>query len=163
MPGTIDARLAELGLTLPEATAPAANYIPLVRTGNLVFVSGQVSIGTEGPILGQLRAGDQVEGAPPQGSAMAVAVHAARASGLALLAQAKAATGDLDRVARVVKLTGFVNSAPDFRQQPQVVNGCSDLMVEVFGDAGRHSRSAVGASSLPLGVMVEVEGVFEIG
>jgi len=162
MAGEIDARLAELGITLPEPKAPVANYVPWVQIGALLFVSGQVSLGPEGPITGQLSAGDHAEGPPAEGSSLARAIAAARVSGLNLIAQVRAATGDLDRVARVVKLTGFVNSAGDFTQQPVVINGCSDLMVAVFGDKGQHSRSAVGVAALPLGVMVEVEGIFEI-
>ncbi|MEM1344041.1 MAG: RidA family protein [Pseudomonadota bacterium] len=162
MSATIETRLAELGITLPEPTAPVANYVPYVQSGNLLFVSGQISLGAEGPIVGQLSAADHVDGAPPEGSAIAAAQAAARQCGLALIAQAKAALGDLDRVTRVVKLSGFVNSTGSFNQQPQVVNGCSDLMVEVFGEAGRHARAAVGVSSLPLGVIVEVEAIFEV-
>ncbi|MEZ5685490.1 MAG: RidA family protein [Paracoccaceae bacterium] len=152
MTGKIDARLAELGITLPDAPAPAANYVPFVRTGSQLFVSGQISNGPEGLIRGKLGASMDVgEGA-----------LAARFCGLALIAQARAALGDLDRVKRVVKLVGFVNSTPEFIDQPKVVNGCSDLMVEVFGEAGRHARSAVSAVSLPLGVAVEIEAIFEI-
>lgn len=149
---SIESTLAEKGITLPEAPAPAANYVPFVRSGNLVFVSGQVSADENGLITGKLGAGFSVE----QGAA------AARRCGLSLIAQVKAAIGDLDRVTRVVKLTGFVNSTPDFTDQPKVINGCSDLMVEVFGDAGRHSRAAVSAPSLPFGVAVEIEAVFEV-
>lgn len=153
MPQKIEARLAELGLTLPDAPAPAANYVPFVRSGNLLFVSGQISQGPEGMIRGKL--GTDLDVA--QGAA------AARSCALALLAQARAGCGgDLDRVKRVVKLTAFVNSAPDFTEQPEVVNGASDLLVEVMGDAGRHSRSAVSAGALPRGVAVEIEGIFEI-
>ncbi|TMV94558.1 RidA family protein [Thioclava sp. BHET1] len=149
---TIEARLAELGITLPDAPMPAANYVPFVRTGNQLFVSGQISNGPDGLIKGRLGADmDVAEGA-----------LAARFCGLALIAQAKAAIGDLDKIARVVKLTGFVNSTADFIDQPKVINGCSDLMVEVFGDTGRHARSAVSAASLPLGVAVEIEAIFEI-
>ncbi|MGF1446151.1 MAG: RidA family protein [Pikeienuella sp.] len=162
MTGRIDARLTELGIVLPEPKAPVANYVPFVLAGGLLYVSGQVSLGPQGPITGQLTGADQVDGTAPDGSPMAKAVGAARASGLSLIAQIKAATGDLDRLTRVVKLTGFVNSAPDFTQQPVVINGCSDLMVDVFGAAGRHARSAVGVAALPLGVMVEIEGIFEI-
>ncbi|KEO52646.1 RidA family protein [Thioclava pacifica] len=148
----IEARLAELGITLPEAPMPAANYVPFVRTGNQLFVSGQISNGPEGLILGKLgESMDVAEGA-----------MAARFCGLALIAQAKAALGDLDKIKRVVKLVGFVNSTVDFTDQPKVVNGCSDLMVEVFGEAGRHARSAVSAASLPLGVSVEIEAIFEV-
>ena len=149
---TIEARLAELGITLPEAPMPAANYVPFVRSGNQLFVSGQISNGPDGLIKGRLGADmDVAEGA-----------LAARFCGLALIAQAKAAIGDLDKIARVVKLTGFVNSTADFTDQPKVINGCSDLMVEIFGDTGRHARSAVSAASLPLGVAVEIEAIFEI-
>ncbi len=162
MVGTVDARLAELGITLAPAMAPAANYVPWVTTGPLLFVSGQVSVGPDGPIRGQLTAADQVEGAVAEGSALARAQGAARQCGLNLLSQAKAAVGDLDRIARVVKLVGFVNSAPDFAQQHLVVNGCSGLMAEVFGEAGAHARSAVGVAALPLGVLVEVEAIFEL-
>lgn len=147
-----DARLSELNITLPDAPAPAANYVPYVIAGNLLFVSGQISAGPDGLIRGRL--GDDLDAA--------AGAAAARACGLALLAQARAALGTLDRVARVVKLTGFVNSTPGFTDQPEVVNGCSDLMVEVFGDKGRHARAAVSAAALPRGVAVEVEAVFEI-
>jgi enamine deaminase RidA (YjgF/YER057c/UK114 family) len=150
---SIDARLKELGISLPEAPAPAANYVPYVISGPLVFVSGQISRDDNGLITGKLGGGLTIE----QGQA------AARACALALIAQLRAACGgDLGRLRRVVKLTAFVNCTPDFTDQPQVVNGASDLMVAVFGDAGRHARAAVGAPSLPLGVAVEVEGVFEI-
>ena len=149
----IDRRLADLGITLPEAPAPAANYVPYVISGKLVFVSGQISRDADGLVTGRL--GDGLEVAAGQA--------AARSCALALIAQLKAALGgDLDRLVRVVKLTGFVNAAPGFTDHPAVINGASDLMVEVFGDAGRHARAAVGSSSLPLGVAVEVEGVFEI-
>lgn len=149
---SIEARLKDLNITLPDAPAPAANYVPFVQTGNLVFVSGQISAGENGLITGKLGADLDVEA----GQA------AARRCGLALIAQLKAAIGDLDRVVRVVKLGGFVNSTADFTDQPKVVNGCSDLMVEVFGDAGRHARAAVSAGSLPLGVAVEVDAIFEV-
>lgn len=153
MPGAIDSRLADLGLTLPDAPAPAANYVPFVRTGDLVFVSGQISQGPDGLVTGKL--GDDM--AVEHGAA------AARLCALSLLAQVRAACdGDLDRLVRVVKLTGFVNSTSDFKDQPKVVNGCSDLLVEILGDAGRHSRSAVSAASLPLGVAVEIEGIFQV-
>ena len=153
MAGTIDARLSELGLTLPDAPAPAANYVPFVRTGDLLFVSGQISQGPAGLIKARLgETMDVAEGA-----------EAARRCGLSLLAQARAALGgDLDRLVRVVKLGGFVNSTPDFTDQPKVINGCSDLMVAVFGEAGRHARAAVSAPALPLGVAVEIEAVFQV-
>ncbi|WP_284163863.1 RidA family protein [Frigidibacter sp. SD6-1] len=153
MTGRIDARLAELGLELPDAPAPAANYVPFVQAGDLVFVSGQISQSKDGLIKGRLGADMDV----------AAGAAAARRCGLSILAQVRAACGgDLDRVVRVVKLTGFVNSTGDFTDQPKVINGCSDLMVEVFGDAGRHSRAAVSAPALPLGVAVEIEAVIQI-
>jgi enamine deaminase RidA (YjgF/YER057c/UK114 family) len=153
MTGKIDARLGELGISLPEAPAPQANYVPYVISGNLVYVSGQVSMGPEGFITGKLGSDTDVAGG----------AIAARSCALGLIAQARAACdGDLDRVKRVVKLTGFVNSTGDFGDQPKVINAASDLLVDVFGDAGRHSRSAVSAASLPFGVAVEIEGIFEI-
>lgn len=149
----IDTRLAELGITLPAAPAPAANYVPFVWTGNMLWISGQISNSADGLIKGKLGADMDV----------AAGAAAARACGLSIIAQAKAACGgDLDKVARVVKLVGFVNSTADFVDQPKVINGASDLMVEVFGDAGRHARSAVSAVSLPLGVAVEIEAVIEL-
>lgn len=149
----IDARLADLGITLPAAPAPAANYVPFVRTGNMLWISGQISNGADGLIKGKFGADMDV----------AAGAAAARACGLSIIAQAKAACGgDLDKVARIVKLVGFVNSTADFVDQPKVINGASDLMVEVFGDAGRHARSAVSAVSLPLGVAVEIEAVIEL-
>ena len=153
MTQTIDARLAELGIVLPDTQAPAANYVPFVIAGDLVFISGQVSRDTEGFITGQL--GRNVD--------VAAGRAAARTCALALIAQLRAACdGDLERLRQVVKLTGFVNATPEFTEHPQVINGASDLMVEVFGDRGRHARAAVGSVSLPLGVAVEVEGVFRI-
>ena len=149
----VESRLTELDITLPEPVAPVANYVPYVQSGNQVFISGQVSIGQDGLITGKLGADMTVE----------AGVDAARACGINLIAQLKAACeGDLDRVRRVVKLGGFVNCTPDFTDQPKVINGTSDLMVDVFGDAGRHARAAVGAPSLPLGAAVEVDGIFEI-
>lgn len=148
-----ESRLSELGLTLPAAPAPAANYVPWVRTGNLVHVSGQISQNTDGLICGRL--GEDMD--------VAAGAEAARACALSLLAQVRAACdGDLERLVRVVKLTGFVNSTPGFTDQPKVINGASDLLVDVLGDAGRHARSAVSAASLPLGVAVEIEGIFEV-
>lgn len=148
----IAAKLKEMGLSLPDAPTPAANYVPFVISGNLVFVSGQISQDGNGLIKGKLGAGLGIE------EGARAAAHCA----LSLLAQVQAATGDLGRLRRVVKLTGFVNSTPDFTDQPKVVNGASDLLVALLGDAGRHSRSAVSAASLPLGVAVEIEGIFEI-
>jgi enamine deaminase RidA (YjgF/YER057c/UK114 family) len=151
--GKVEERLKELGIALPEMAAPVANYVPFVRSGNTLYVSGQVSRDASGPILGRL--GDGVDAA--------AGAAAARTCAVQLVAQVKAALGgDLERLVRVVKLTGFVNSAPGFTDQPKVVNGASDLLVEVFGDKGRHARSAVGVAALPLGVAVEVEGVFEV-
>ena len=153
MTGKVDARLAELGVTLPDAPAPAANYVPFVQVGDLVFVSGQISQGPDGLIKGKLGADLAVE----------AGAAAAQRCGMSLLAQARAACGgDLDRIVRVVKLTGFVNSTADFTDQPKVINGCSDFLVEVMGDAGRHSRSAVSAAALPLGVAVEIEAIFQV-
>ena len=153
MPHALETRLAELGLSLPDAPAPAANYVPWVITGNQVFVSGQVSMNQGGLIRGKLGADLSTE----QGA------DAARNCALALLAQLRAAVdGDLSRLKRVVKLVGFVNCTQDFTDQPKVINGASDLMVELLGDVGRHARSAVGAPSLPLGVAVEIEAIFEI-
>lgn len=153
MSGTIEARLAELGVVLPDAPAPAANYVPHVTVGDTVYVSGQVPFSDGGLIVGKL--GDDMD--------VAGGAAAAKMCAISLLAQVKAACGgDLDRLVRVVKLTGFVNSTGDFGDQPKVINGASDFLVEALGDAGRHSRSAVSAASLPFGVAVEIEGVFQI-
>jgi enamine deaminase RidA (YjgF/YER057c/UK114 family) len=153
MTGRIEARLLELGVTLPTPPAPVASYVPFQLVVNLVYTSGQVSVDASGGIKGKL--GDAIE--VEQGQA------AARLCGLNLLAQVRAACGgDLDRVRRVIKLNGFVNVTPDFDPIPQVMNGCSDLMVSVFGDAGKHARSAVGMANLPLNFAVEVDGLFEI-
>ena len=148
----IMARLDDLGIVLPEPVAPVANYVPYVKTGNLLFISGQVSIGPDGLITGKLGADRSVE----------EGIEAAHACGVNLIAQLKAACGDLESVTRVVKLGGFVNCTPEFADQPKVINGASDLMVAVFGDAGRHARAAVGAPALPMNAAVEVDGVFEI-
>ncbi|WP_322867795.1 RidA family protein [Aquicoccus sp. G2-2] len=149
----IEARLKELGVTLPAAPAPAANYVPFVQVGDLVFVSGQISQQNGTLITGKVGADLTTE----EGAA------AAKTCGIGLLAQVKAACGgDLDRLVRAVKLSGFVNSTPDFTEQPQVINGCSDFLVEALGDAGQHSRAAVSAGALPLNVAVEIEGIFQI-
>jgi len=150
---SIASRLAELGVTLPDAPAPAANYVPFVRVGDIVYVSGQISNGPDGLITGKLGADLDV----------AAGTAAARTCAISLLAQVRAACGgDIDKMVRVIKLTGFVNSTVDFTDQPKVINGASDFLVEALGDAGRHSRSAVSAASLPFGVAVEIEGIFEI-
>ena len=146
-------RLNELGVALPDAPAPAANYVPYVQIGDLIHVSGQISMADGAFITGKLGETMTAE----EGAA------AAKTCAIGLLAQAKAACGgDLDRVVRVVKLVGFVNSTADFGDQPKVINGASDFMVEALGDAGRHARSAVSAASLPFGVAVEIEGIFQI-
>jgi enamine deaminase RidA (YjgF/YER057c/UK114 family) len=154
MAGRIEARLAELGIELPKAASPVAAYVPAVRTGNQLFISGQIPLWNgELRHVGKLGAGYSIE----EGR------EAARTCALNLIAQAKAALdGDLDRITRVVKLVGFVNSTGDFNDQPKVINGASELMQDVFGDAGKHARSAVSAASLPLGVAVEVEAIFEV-
>ncbi len=155
MAGRIDARLKELGITLPKAVAPLANYVPWVRTGNLVFTAGQGTFDADGKL--------QYLGKLGRDLGVAEGAAAARLSALNVIAQVKAACdGDLDRVVRCVKVVGFVNATPDFTDHPKVVNGASDLLVEVFGDKGRHARSAVGMGSLPLSLAVEVEAVFEI-
>ena len=150
---TPEERLAALGIELPAPMAAVANYVPFVASSNMLFVSGQVSSGADGLVLGRL--GETMDLSEGQA--------AARLCGINLIAQCKAAIGDLSKLRRVVKLGGFVNAAPDFTDIPQVINGCSDLMVEVFGDSGRHARSAVASPVLPLGVAVEIDGVFEIG
>ncbi|MEO9819410.1 MAG: RidA family protein [Paracoccaceae bacterium] len=150
---SIEARLSELGVTLPDAPAPAANYVPFVQTGDTVYVSGQVSMDADGLIKGKL--GDNME--------TDAGADAARTCAIGLLAQLKAACGgDIERLVRVVKLTGFVNSTADFGDQPKVINGASDFLVDALGDRGRHARSAVSAASLPFGVAVEIEGIFQI-
>jgi enamine deaminase RidA (YjgF/YER057c/UK114 family) len=150
---TITSRLAELDVTLPDASAPAGNYVPFVVVGDMVYISGQISVGADGPITGKLGADLDVD----------AGAKAAKACALSLIAQLQVACGgDLDRVVKVVKLGGFVNSTPEFDQQPAVINGASDFMVAVFGDVGRHARAAVSAASLPFGVAVESEGVFQI-
>jgi enamine deaminase RidA (YjgF/YER057c/UK114 family) len=154
MSGRVAARLKELGLALPDAPAPVANYVPAVRTGNVLYVSGQIPLeGGKPQFVGKLGRDLDVD----QGR------QAARLCALNVLAQARAALGgDLDRVVRCVRVGGFVNCTQEFADQPQVVNGASDLFVAVLGDAGRHARAAIGCASLPRGVAVEVEAVFEV-
>jgi enamine deaminase RidA (YjgF/YER057c/UK114 family) len=154
MAGRIEARLKELGIELPQASAPAANYVPFAQSGNLLFMAGQICV-WNGEIRHRGKLGRDLE--------LAQGVEAARICALNLIAQARAALdGDLDRIARVVRLGGFVNSIESFTDQAKVVNGASDLMVQVFGDAGRHARTAVGTNVLPLDVAVEVEATFEV-
>lgn len=150
---SIDNRLAELGITLPQPAAPVAAYVPTVEHGGLLHISGQISVGEDGNLmLGRL--GEDMN--PERGT------EAARRCGIMLLAQIKAALGSLDRVERIVKLGAFVNSAPSFTDQPKVANGASELMQQVFGEAGRHARSAVGVAVLPLGVAVEVDAIVAV-
>jgi enamine deaminase RidA (YjgF/YER057c/UK114 family) len=153
MAGTVEKRLAELGIVLPEPVAPVANYVPFVRTGNFMVVSGQLCLDAEGKLVakGQLGGGVSIDDG----------IKAARACAINILAQLKAALGDLDKIARVVRLGGFINSAPGFPDGPKVMNGASDLMVAVFGDKGRHARTTVGVAALPLDAAVEVEAAFE--
>ena len=153
MTGRIEARLLELGIELPDAPAPVASYVPFVITGPLVFIAGQVTM-WNGELKFIGRVGEDLT--------LEAGREAARICGLNLIAQIRAACGgDLDRVKRCVKLTVYVNSAGDFTDQPKVANGASDLMAEVFGDAGRHARAAIGVNTLPLGCAVEAEAVFE--
>jgi enamine deaminase RidA (YjgF/YER057c/UK114 family) len=150
---TIDERLAELGITLPTVSMPVANYVPAVQSGNLLFVAGQVPRDADGKMItGKVGADMDPD----------TAYQAARACGVSALAAARAALGSLDRVRRVVRVMGLVNATPDFTTQPAVINGFSDLMVEVFGERGRHARVAYGAGSLPGGAAVEVESLFEV-
>ena len=154
MAGTVEKRLAELGIVLPEPVAPVANYAPFVRTGNFMVVSGQLCLDAQGKLVakGQLGGGVSIEDG----------AKAAQACAVNLLAQLKSALGDLDKVARVVRLGGFIASDPGFVDGPKVMNGASDLMVEVFGDKGRHARTTVGVAALPVDAAVEVEGLFEV-
>lgn len=149
---SIEARLEELGIEIPEAAAPVASYVPVVIHGGVAYVSGQVSIVD----------GQRINGRLGEDMSLEDGIEAARGCGLMILAQLKTALGSLDRVERVVKLGGFVNCTADFTDQPKVINGASDLMLEVFGEAGKHARAAVGVPSLPLGVAVEVDAVVAI-
>lgn len=149
----VEKKLAEMGLELPELTPPVANYVRSVRTGNLVFLAGHGPLGPDGTyVTGKVDSELSVE----------EGYEAARRTALALLASLKAEIGDLDRVKRVVRVFGMVNSDPEFTEQPQVINGCSDLLVELYGDRGRHARAAVGMASLPIGIAVEIEMVVEV-
>ena len=149
----IEKRLRDLGISLPAAPAPVANYVPTLRVGRLLFVSGQMSRTEDGRVLaGKLGAGVDIAGGR----------DAARVCALNILSQARAALGSLDRIRQIVKLTGFVNALPGFSDHPAVVNGCSDLLVEVLGEKGRHTRSAVGVAGLPLDAAVEIEAVIDV-
>ena len=150
---SIDQRLTELGIELPQPAAPVAAYVPSVEHGGLLHISGQISFAEDGSLITG-RLGDDVD--------LDGGIAAARRCGVMLLAQMKAALGSLDRVGRVVKLGVFVNSSPDFVDQPKVANGASELMQDVFGEAGRHARSAVGVAVLPLGVAVEVDAIVAV-
>jgi enamine deaminase RidA (YjgF/YER057c/UK114 family) len=147
-------KLADLGIVLPTPAAPIANYVPFVKTGSLLVISGQICLGADGKLVAKGKLGDTVSIEDGQTAARACAIN--------LLAQLKVALGDLDKVVRVVRLGGFINSAPSFVDGPKVMNGASDLMVEVFGDKGRHARSTVGVAVLPADAAVEVEGMFEV-
>jgi enamine deaminase RidA (YjgF/YER057c/UK114 family) len=154
MAGTVEKKLQELGITLTAPPAPVANYVPFVRSGTLLTVSGQLCLGADGKLVakGQLGAGVSIEDGQ----------KAARACAINVLAQVKAALGDLDKVTRVIRLGGFINSVGGFPDGPKVMNGASDVMVAVFGDKGKHARSTVGVSALPADAAVEVEGLFEV-
>jgi enamine deaminase RidA (YjgF/YER057c/UK114 family) len=154
MAGMIEKKLTNLGITLPTPASPIANYVPFVRTGNLLMISGQLCFAADGKLVakGQLGSGVSIEDGQKAGRACAVN----------LLAQLRAALGDLDKVRRVVRLGGFINSTPGFTDGPKVMNGASDLMVEVFADKGRHARTTVGVAALPADAAIEVEGLFEV-
>ena len=154
MAGTVEQKLATMGITLHTPNAPVANYVGFVRTGNLLIVSGQVCYGQDGKLVAKGKLGSEVLVDDGQ--------KAARACTVNLLAQVKAAVGDLDKLRRVVRLGGFISSTPSFLEGPKVMNGASDLMVAVFGDKGRHARTTVGVAVLPLDAAVEVEGLFEV-
>ena len=154
MAGSVEQKLASLGITLPTPAAPVANYVASVRSGNQLIVSGQLCFGSDGKLVAKGQLGGAVS--------MEDGVKAARACAVNLLAQVKAAVGDLDKVVRVIRLGGFINSAVGYGDGPKVMNGASDLMVEVFGDKGRHSRTTVGVAVLPGDAAVEVDGLFEV-
>ncbi|WP_296578392.1 RidA family protein [Phreatobacter sp.] len=152
MMSAIAARLAELGIVLPNPVAPIANYVPFVRSGTMLVVSGQISLGPAGLMAGKLGGGVSIEDGQ----------KAARQCALNVIAQIQSAVGNLDNVIRIVRLGGFINCTPDFVDAPKVMNGASDLMVEVFGDKGRHARSTIGVAALPANAAVEVEALVEI-
>ena len=154
MSGSVEKKLASLGIRLPAPATPISNYVPFVRSGNMLVVSGQLCFGADGNLVARGQLGG--------GVSMDDGQKAARACAVNLLAQLKAALGDLDKVTRVVRLGGFINSTPGFTDGPKVMNGASDLMVEVFGEKGRHARSTVGVAALPANAAVEVEGQFEV-
>src|SRR3954447_24097964 len=154
MPGTVEKKLADLGISLGTPAAPVANYVGFVRTGNLLVVSGQLCFDAEGKLVAAGKLGGSVSIEDGQ--------KAARACAINLLPQIKVALGDLDKVQRVVRLGGFINATPDFLETPKVMNGASDLMVTAFGDKGRHARTTIGVAVLPMDAAVEVEGMFEV-
>jgi enamine deaminase RidA (YjgF/YER057c/UK114 family) len=154
MAGSVEKKLQELGISLPKPPAPIANYVPFVRTGNLLTVSGQLCLDGAGKLVAKGQLGGTVSIEDGQ--------QAARTCAINLLAQVKVALGDLDKVVRVIRLGGFINSSPGFGDGPKVMNGASDLMVEAFGDKGKHARSTVGVAALPGDAAVEVEGSFEV-
>ena len=154
MAGTVEKKLIDLGIMLPTPASPVANYVPFVRTGRLLIISGQICLGPDGKLVAKGKLGAEVS--------IEDGVKAAQACAVNLLAQVKAAVGDLDKVIRVVRLGGFINSAPTFVDGPKVMNGASDLVVTAFGDKGRHARTTVGVASLPLDAAIEVEGAFEV-
>jgi enamine deaminase RidA (YjgF/YER057c/UK114 family) len=154
MAGTVEKKLAELGIVLHTAATPIANYVGFVRTGNFLVVSGQLCLDAEGKLLAKGKLGAEVSVEDGQKAARACAVN--------LLVQLKAALGDLDKVTRVVRLGGFINSAPGFLDHPKVMNGASDMMVTAFAEKGRHARTTIGVAGLPLDAAVEVEGAFEV-
>ncbi len=152
MAGNTETKLETLGISLPSPAAPAANYVPYVISGNLLIISGQVPLGPDG-LEYQGKLGEDYD--------VAIGQAAARLCAVNILAQAKAALGELDRITQMVKITGFVNATPEFGDHPAVINGASDLLVDVLGDRGKHARAAVGMSSLPFGVAVEVDAIIE--
>lgn len=154
MAGSVEKKLTSLGIALPTPASPIANYVPFVRSGNMLIVSGQLCFGLDGNLVAKGQLGGDVS--------MENGQKAARACAINLLAQLKTAVADLDKVTRVVRLGGFINSTPGFTDGPKVMNGASDLMVEAFGDKGRHARSTVGVAALPANAAVEVEGLFEV-